>query len=79
MFELSSFHRNLLKVACGKNPETSETAPLHQQQSALDILTWIMAIQVNDLDQRYNIFSNIEVICRCTEINLKNIPSVLYY
>jgi hypothetical protein len=50
MLESSSFHKRLLSAACGHDDALAggNTCKEHQQQLALDILCWIVAIYMND-------------------------------
>ena len=49
LLESSTFHEQLLLIACGHGePAEGEASEQHRQKLALDILTWILAVQMND-------------------------------
>lgn len=50
MLENSTFHEQLLLIACAhaEPAVTGEASEEHRQKLALDILTWILAVHMND-------------------------------
>lgn len=50
MLESHSFHKKLLVAACGQDDVLTGDclSKEHRQQLSLDILCWIVAIQMND-------------------------------
>jgi hypothetical protein len=50
MLESSTFHEQLLLIACGQAEPMGggEGNEEHRQKLALDILTWILAVHLND-------------------------------
>lgn len=53
MLEMKSFHERLLKLVCSQDELVlCTTSHEHQQKLALDILSWITAIQMNDVGKR---------------------------
>jgi len=55
MLTSDSFHCQLIAAACGQDSVTTSSCSSmeHRQQLALDILCWIIAIQMNDIGTRY--------------------------
>jgi len=55
MLTSESFHCQLVAAACGQDNVTtgSCSSKEHRQQLALDILCWIIAVQMNDISTRY--------------------------
>lgn len=57
MLELPAFHERLLVAVCGHDDgddlSTIGASKERRQQLALDILSWVMAVQMNDSMQRY--------------------------
>jgi len=55
MLTSENFHCQLMAAACGQDSVTTSSCSSkeHRQQLALDILCWIVAIQMNDTGTRY--------------------------
>jgi len=63
MLTSEAFHCQLMAAVCGQDNVTTSSCSSkeHQQQLALDILCWIVAIQMNDIGTRYaQLVSHIE-------------------
>jgi len=54
MLTSENFHCQLMAAACGQDSVTSSSCSSkeHRQQLALDILCWIIAVQMNDVGTR---------------------------
>jgi len=55
MLTSENFHCQLMATACGQDSVTNSgcSSKEYRQQLALDILCWIIAIQMNDIGTRY--------------------------
>jgi len=62
MLTSENFHVQLMAAACGEDNVTTSSCSSkeHRQQLALDILCWIVAIQMNDIGTRYAVAVNRE-------------------
>ena len=62
MLTSESFHCQLMAAACGQDTVTTSScgSKEYRQQLALDILCWIIAIQMNDISTRFAIS-----VCYC--------------
>jgi len=79
MLTSENFHCQLMAAACGQDTVTTSScgSKEYRQQLALDILCWVIAIQMNDVSTRFAIYQSVTV-CH-NEIGIVGGCSVISY